>query len=104
MTAFSAAIDAIFADANMAADAVWTKCSGGPGVACRVIVKNPDAADRFGDGQITRETVMIDVRLSDVASPCSGDAVVSGGVTYLIQGEPARDRLRLVWKCEAREV
>ena len=106
MTAFSAAIDAIFADPNMAADAVWRSC-GAPHIAvpCRVILTRPDLQSSFGDARITSDTTMLDVRLSEVASPSAGDTVTltgSGGTEVLvIQGEPLRDRERLAWKCEA---
>jgi hypothetical protein len=102
MTAFTAAIDAIFADANMAADAVWRAC-GVPQVAvpCRVILSRPDLQTSFGDARITSDTVMLDFRVSDVPNPGAGDSVTLGGEVLILQGEPARDRERLTWRCEA---
>lgn len=101
MTAFSAAIDAIFADANMAADAVWRACGSAVQVPCRIILTRPDLQQTFGDARITSETVMLDVRLSEVAAPSRGDLVTLNGEVLVIQGEPLRDRERLTWKCEA---
>lgn len=102
MTAFSAAIDAIFADPNMAADAVWRGCRA-PHVAvpCRVILTRPDLQQTYGDARITSDTTMLDVRVSEVAAPSAGDTVTIAGEVLVIQGEPARDRERLAWKCEA---
>ena len=101
MSAFSAAIDAIFADPNMAADAVWRAGGSGPATPCRVILTRPDLTSTFGDSRITSDTTMLDVRVSQVASPMAGDTVTIGTEVLVIQGEPLRDRERLAWKCEA---
>ncbi len=101
MTAFTAAINAIFADRNMAADAVWRAGGIGPGTPCRVILTRPDLQSSFGDARITSATVMLDVRVSEIATPAAGDTVTFGGETLVIQGAPSRDRERLTWKCEA---
>lgn len=102
MNAFTAAIDAIFADPNMAADAVWRAC-GSPHIAvpCRVILTRPDLQTTFGDARITSDTTMLDVRLSQVPSPSAGDTITLGSEVLVIQGEPQRDRERLTWKLEA---
>ncbi len=101
MTAFAAAIDAIFADPNMAAAATWRACGAPSAVPCRVILSRPDLTTSFGDARITSETVMLDVRAAEIAAPGAGDIVTLGGETLVIQGEPLRDRERLTWKCQA---
>lgn len=101
MTAFSAAVDAIFADPNMAADAVWRPCSGGVGTACRVILARPDTQNGFGQAQIVSETISIDVRVSEIAAPDAGDRFTLGTEVFFVQGAPRRDMERLVWQCEA---
>ncbi|WP_298195619.1 hypothetical protein [Novosphingobium sp.] len=102
MTAFSAAIDAIFADPNMAAEAVWrTQTAPQTAIPCRVILTRPDLQQTYGDARITSDTTMLDVRVSEVAAPQAGDRVTIGGEVLVIQGEPLRDRERLAWKCEA---
>jgi hypothetical protein len=101
MTAFSAAIAAIFADANMAADATWRVGGLAPDLPCRVILTRPDLGATFGDARITSETTMLDVRVSEIAAPAAGDTVTIAGEVLVIQGEPVRDRERLAWKCEA---
>ena len=102
MNAFSAAVDAIFADPNMAADAVWRDQGVGQGNACRVIRKSPDDITDFGGGRIRSETTVIDVRVSDWPSPREEDRVEIGGEWFRVQGRPVRDRERLVWTIDLR--
>jgi hypothetical protein len=44
----------------------------------------------------------LDVRVAEVASPRPGDRIVLDSETFVIQGEPVRDRERLVWTLEVR--
>ena len=99
MSAFAAAMDAIFQDANMAAEATWTPRGGAP-LPVRVIRKAPDEVVTFGAARILSETTLVDVRVSDMASPKPGDAIIIGPDTFTIQGEPKRDRERLIWTLE----
>lgn len=85
----------------MAADAIWYPRSGGAGLPCRIILARPDVLGGFGEAQIISDTMRLDVRVAQIASPCSGDLVVLDGDTFKVQGEPRRDRRRLVWQCEA---
>jgi hypothetical protein len=101
MTAFSAAIDAIFADPNMAADALYRPARSSIDTPCRVILSLPDADTDYGAGSVVSDTQMIDVRVSEVAAPTAGDRFTVNGEALVVQGEPMRDRMRLVWKCEA---
>ena len=101
MTAFSAAIDALFQDANMAADAVYRPARSVTDTPCRVILSQPDEGTDYGSASIISETQMIDVRVSEVAAPTEGDRFTVNGEAFIVQGAPQRDRLRLVWKCEA---
>jgi len=101
MTSFSAACDAIFADPNLAVDAVWRDHCSGAETPCRVIRARPDVLGGFGEAQIVSDTMRLDVRVAQVASPSRGDTVTIAGETFVVQGEPRRDRLRLVWQCEA---
>jgi len=99
MNAFAAAMDAIFQDANMAAEATWTPQGGAP-LPVRAIRKAPDEVVTFGAARILSETTLVDVRVSDMASPKPGDTVIIGPDTFTIQGEPKRDRERLIWTLE----
>jgi len=94
--AFSAAMDAIFADANMAVDAVWEATGGAP-LPVRVIRKAPDELTTFGAARILSDTTLIDVRVSEMPTPKPGDTIIIGPDTFTIQGEPTRDAERLIW-------
>ncbi len=99
--AFGAAIDTIFRDANVAEDAIWRAGGLGSGFAVRVIRKSPDEVVSFGSSRTVMATVLIDVRVSEVASPASGDTAEIEGDVFEIIGTPVRDGLGLVWTCEA---
>jgi hypothetical protein len=43
------------------------------------------------------ETTRIDLRVAEVPNPRPGDRIEIDGDAFLIQGEPVRDRERLVW-------
>jgi hypothetical protein len=102
MTAFAAAIDALFADPHLALDAIYRAGGADPGAPVRAIVRQPDRIGEFGETRIVAETVMIDIRVSEVAAPAEGDTIEVNGMVYVIQGEPIRDVERLVWTIEVR--
>lgn len=104
MDAFSAAIDAIFADPNMAADALWLEGGAWPGVPVRVVLRSPDEITEFGPARIQQPTTSIDVRIADVTKPTTSDRVSIGGEFFTIQGAPRRDLRRLIWTCDLRPV
>ena len=101
MDAFAAAIDALFADLNIARDARWRPGGVGAGTVVRIITKRPDQAANFGDSRVMLPTMLIDVRRSQVAAPASGDAVEIDVEIFEIIATPVIDSLRLVWTCEA---
>jgi hypothetical protein len=102
MTAFAAAIDALFADSNLGINAVYRAGDANPGVPVRAIPHRPDRIGEFSETRIATETTMFDIRTSEITSPADGDTIVVDGNTYVIQGEPIRDAERLVWTIEAR--
>ena len=104
MTAFATAMTAIFADRNMAVDALWLAGGVGPGVAVRVIRKSPDEITPFGAGRILSETTRLDARVADMPSPAPGDLINIGLKSFIIQGEPKLDRERLIWTLDIRPV
>ncbi len=99
MTAFAAAMDAIFGDPNMAVDATWYPAGGAP-QPVRVIRKAPDEVTAFGAAQILSETTLVDARVSEMANPKPGDGIGIGNDNFTIQGEPKRDRDGLLWTVE----
>ena len=101
MTALAAAIDALFADTNIARDAVYTAAGGVP-VLVRVVARRADEVTAFGDARLWSETIRVDLRVAEVVNPRPGDRVEIDGEAFLIQGEPVRDRERLVWTVDLR--
>ena len=102
MNAFATAMNVIFADANMAVDAIWLAGGTGPGVAVRVIRKSPDEITPYGAGRILSESTMLDARVADMPSPAPGDLVRIGAEDFILQGEPKLDRERLIWTLNTR--
>ena len=101
MTAFDTAVAAMFADPNIGRDAVYTSDGGAP-VLVRVIARRADAVTDFGDARLWSETTRIDLRIAEVLNPRPGDRIEIEGEAFLIQGEPVRDRERLVWTVDLR--
>ena len=101
MTAFAAIVDALFADPNIVREAVYIADGGAP-VLVRVVSRHADTITDFGDARLWSETTRIDLRLADVANPRPGDRLEIDGDAFLIQGEPVRDRERLVWTVDLR--
>ena len=101
MTAFAAALDALFADPNIWRDAVYTADGGAP-VLVRVVSRQADAITDFGDARLWSETTRLDLRVAEVPNPRPGDRIEIDGEAFLIQGEPVRDRERLVWTVDLR--
>ena len=101
MTAFDAAVAALFGDPNIGRDAVYTSDDGAP-VLVRIIARRADAISDFGDARLWSETTRIDLRIAEVLNPRPGDRIEIDGEAFLIQGEPVRDRERLVWTVDLR--
>jgi len=102
MTAFATAMTAIFADRNIAVDALWLSGGVGPGVPVRVIRKSPNEITPFGAGRILSETTLLDVRVADMPSPAPSDLINIGIESFIIQGEAKLDRERLIWTLDMR--
>ncbi|ARJ70386.1 head-tail joining protein [Paracoccus contaminans] len=101
MSAFAAAVDTLFADPNIARDAVYIADGGAP-VLVRVVARRADAITEFGDARLWSETTRMDLRVAEVQQPRPGDRIEIEGDAFLIQGEPLRDRERLVWTVDLR--
>ena len=101
MSVFAAAVEALFADPHLARDVVYTAEDGAP-VLVRAILRRPDEVTGFGEARIWSETTRVDLRVADVAAPRPGDRIEIDGEAFLIQGEPVRDRERLVWTVDLR--
>lgn len=94
--AFSTAMNAIFADPNMAVEAIYTP-AGGMAQVIRVLFRAPDDIMRFGETPILTDTQVAELRGADVDAPQEGDIVQIGSEIYQLRGEPIKDSLRLIW-------
>ena len=101
MAAFAGLVDRLFADPNLGRDAVYEPAGGEP-VTVRVVARRADAVTEFGDARLWSETTRLDLRIAEVAAPRPGDRIVIEGDAFVVQGEPVRDRERLVWTLEVR--
>ena len=101
MSAFAAAVSALFADPNVGRDAFYTPEGGAP-VLVRVVARRADTVTDFGDARIWSETTRVDLQVAEVANPRPGDRVEIDGEAFLIQSEPVRDREQLVWTVDLR--
>jgi len=96
MSAFAAAVSALFGDPNIGREAVYI-ADGGATVLVRLIARRADDVSDFGDARLWSETTRVDLRVVEVPNPRPGDRIEIDGDAFLIQGEPVRDRERLVW-------
>ena len=106
MNAFMGAIDDLFANPDIARDAVWRPGGAGDGIPVRAIVRRPDRNAEFGDIAVHTATAVFEVRVSEVPTPAEGDTIALvgtlAGEAFVVQGEPVRDAERLVWTLDTR--
>ena len=100
-SAFASAISALFADSNIARDAVYIAGGGTPRL-IRVVTRRADDVTSFGGARLWSETTRLDLRVAEVPTPRTGDRIEVDGEGFLIQGEPVRDTERLVWTVDLR--
>lgn len=101
MTVFDAAVDMLFADPHIGRDAVYVATGGSP-VPVRIVPRRADAITDYGDARLWSETTRIDLRVAEVSTPRPGDRIEIDSEVFLIQGEPVRDRERLIWTVDLR--
>ena len=99
MTAFADALGVLFLDANLSVE-IWHRNSEGQFTRARGIVRRPDEITEFGAARLLSATSRIDVRVADIPDPRPQEQILIGDETFLIQGEPRRDRERLIWTIE----
>ena len=100
MTAFAGALDLLFADPNLAHEA-WYRDSEGQFTRIHIIMRRSDDVTTFGAARLVSEKFRFDVRVSELPTPRPDEQILFGEETFLIQGEPLRDRERLIWTIEA---
>jgi hypothetical protein len=102
MNVFAAAMGRIYANPCMAVAALWISATTSEETPIRVIRRAPDRITEFGAARFVSDTMMVDVRVSDLPDPRPGDLIVIGADSFTIQGEPVRDRERLFWTLDLR--
>lgn len=96
MTAFAAAVGMLFADPNLSVE-IWHRDMEGRFTKTRGILRRPDDITEFGSARLMSETTRIDVPADEIPDPRPQEQILIGEETFLIQGEPRRDRERLIW-------
>ncbi len=90
----------------MADDALWRAGGAGNGIPVRVIRKSPEAIVGLQGNQFDLDAMLLDVRLSEIASPAKGDTVQFfdeeglPGETVIVTGKSRIDGSKLVRTCE----
>ena len=103
MSAFQLAVDVLFGNPDLTRQAVYQPAEG-EAFTIRIIARRADTTTDFGDARLWSETSVFDVRVSDVPQPRPGDRLIIGVETFVVQGEPVRDRERLIWTLNTRPV
>lgn len=97
MTAFTAALDTLFADPNLGASALWRAGGAGAGVAVRVLASQPDDEINFEGKRLRVESRRFDVRIAECPALAPGDTIeLNGDICAVL--DVARDEDRLVWR------
>ena len=99
MTAFAAALDALFVDPNISVE-IWHRDVTGRFTRARGILRRPDEITEFGAARLVSDTVRLDVRTAEIPDPQPEEQILIADETFLIQGAPRRDRERLIWTLE----
>jgi hypothetical protein len=102
VSAIGMALETLFTDPNIGRDAFWRIGGTGGPAPVRVVPRQPDRIESFGETRIQSETARFDVRASEVPNPRPGDTLEIEGEVFVIQGEPVRDSERLVWTLDTR--
>ncbi|MGF7176991.1 head-tail joining protein [Azospirillum doebereinerae] len=100
MNAFAGMLDSLFADSNMAVDALYTPPDGGPPVPCRAMIRQPDVDWRSGGSAIGTTARIAEIRVSEVAAMEEEGLLAFGGRTASVQKASRPDADRLVWRLE----
>ena len=96
MTTFADALRVLFTDPNLSLE-IWHRDSDGQFTRARGILRRPDEITSFGAARLVSDTIRIDIRVADIPRPRPDEQILIGDETFLIQGEPQRDRERLIW-------
>lgn len=102
MNAIAAAIAALFADPNIAVDAIYRAGGAGEGIAVRIAWRAPDQVTEFGGGRFVTQGRMLDARIAEIAALAAGDSFEINSRLYIVMGDPRRDDEGLIWRAEVK--
>lgn len=100
--AFAAALDAMYADPNMAVDALWKVAGAGAGTAVRIIVDRAPVETSVFKQSTKRATHAVRVRKSQAPGLAANDTLTrtgDGAVFRVADFEP--DDEEIEWVCQA---
>lgn len=103
MTAFAAALGALFFDPHLSLPALYRAGGAGPETPVRVMRRAPDEIVPWRDARAVVDTVFFDMRISDAPQLAAGDRIEVGGAVFEVLGAPERDAERTIWQFGARE-
>ena len=104
MTAFAALFETLFANPDMAVDAVWRRAGTGAPVSVRLVAARPDDILDLGATKLRRNLAKFQVRQAELADPLAGDIFEIGALLYRVQGQPIADRDRLIWSLDCARI
>jgi hypothetical protein len=102
MSVFAEALEDLFADPNLARDALWRAGGGGDGLPVRLALRRPDQTSALFGVHASLPKLAAEIRASEVAAPAEGDLVEVDGVSYRVRGAD-RDSERLLWRLSLEE-
>ncbi len=101
MSAFSDAVDDLFADPNLAVTVLYQPVVG-EAKSVQALVRRPDQDVQFGDISVHASTALFEIRTGDVSNPQAGDTITLGNEVFIVQGEASRDAEHLIWRIDTR--
>ena len=102
MSVFAAAMDRLFTHPDFGTAALWISAATSEERPIHLIARAPDRVTDFGAGRFVSNTTVVEVRVADLPAPRPGDLILIGAESHVIQGEPLRDRDRLIWTLDLR--
>ena len=73
------------------------RLTDGREIVTRLVAKQADVVESFGDTRLALATHRFDVMAREVMSPREGERFTVAGQTFQVVGEPLADRDRLIW-------
>lgn len=99
MSVFDTAMQALFADANLALDATFIPATGA-NKEVRVVTRAPDVYQNIGQSVVHTPSLVLEVQVADCPMLTAGDIFLIDKIKYVVQGAPRRDSERLTWQVD----